>query len=47
MTEKEEQVAKLIKQFKERKISRINFVEKLRKLGIDFPETVICQWELE
>ena len=31
MTEKEEQVAKLIKQFKERKISRINFVEKLRK----------------
>jgi hypothetical protein len=47
MTEKEEQATKLIRDFKQGKITRFNFEIKLRELGIEFPSEIIRKWELE
>ena len=42
----EKQMAKLIKDFKEGKISRNKMEEKMREYGIEYPSVILAQWEL-
>jgi hypothetical protein len=42
----EKQMAKLIQDFKEGKISRQEMEDKMREYGIEYPSVILTQWEV-
>jgi hypothetical protein len=42
----EKQIAKLIKDFQEGKLTQTEMEEKMRTHGIEYPSVILTQWEL-
>jgi hypothetical protein len=42
----EKQMAKLIQDFKEGKLTRQEMEEKMREYGIEYPSVILSQWEV-
>ena len=42
----DKEMTKLIKDFKEGKITRAEMEEKMRAYGIEYPSVILSQWEL-
>jgi hypothetical protein len=43
---KEKKIVKLIQDYKNGKFTQPEMEDKMRKLGIENPQVILCQWEL-